>query len=265
MTAELLNELDIKNELTNNTVREKYLGQIGARLIVTAVDSDAAIEIAIREVRKSLDVVNFFACQGYLPVSSVYLPWEAQGLIEQFVGRQKSWGMIIHGRIKGAVVPVDLRALDQLDSFRRALNLISQENSNGFEKRLISALQWAGRASIQERSDQAFLFYAISLENLLLGTKRETELSYRLSLYGAHLFGDSRKSRMETHERLKNLYRLRSGIVHAGSALIGETELALIRHYAKRGILMLLLDEAFSKMVTEEDLDNYFKSRVLGQ
>jgi hypothetical protein len=195
MTAELLNELDIKNELTNNTVREKYLGQIGARLIVTAVDSDAAIEIAIREVRKSLDVVNF----------------------------------------------------------------------NGFEKRLISALQWAGRASIQERSDQAFLFYAISLENLLLGTKRETELSYRLSLYGAHLFGDSRKSRMETHERLKNLYRLRSGIVHAGSALIGETELALIRHYAKRGILMLLLDEAFSKMVTEEDLDNYFKSRVLGQ
>jgi hypothetical protein len=265
MTADLVHELGVKNELLQKTIRERYLGQIGARTIAMAVDGDAAVEIAIQEVRRALDVVNFFANRSHPPISGVHLPWEAQGSIEQFVGFQKGRGMTVHGRLKGAMVPIDLRELNGMTWFRRASDLILKDNVNAFEKRLISALQWAGRASVQERSDQAFLFYAISLENLLLGTKRDTELSYRLSIYGAHLFGADEKSRVKTHERLKNLYRLRSGIVHAGFASVGEAELSLIQQYAKYGILMFLSNESFSKMTTEEELDNYFKAKVLGE
>jgi hypothetical protein len=257
-------EKDIRHETIRELIRKRYIGEIGARVTPKAVDDEAALELALREVRKTLDVINFFANSSYPPIFGVHLPWEGHGTQEQFVGIQSGKGMVAHGRLQGAAVKVDLRQFNQTDAFTRATELLAKELLNPFEKRLVSALQWAGRASFQDRIDQAFLFYAISLENLLLGTKSEVELSYRLSIYGAHLLGKDQKNRNKIHQNLKKLYRLRSVLVHAGSAPVRDIELAMIRSYARYAIALVLVSEPFSKMLTEEDLNDYFQAKVLG-
>lgn len=257
-------EKDIRHETMRELVRKRYTGEIGAQVNPKAVDDEAALELALREVRKTLDVINFFANNSYPPIFGVHLPWEGHGTQEQFIGIQRGKGMIAHGRLQGAAIMLDLRKINGTPVFTRAKELLAKEQLNSFDRRIVSALQWAGRASFQDRIDQAFLFYAISLENLLLGTRNEAELSYRLSAFGAHLLGRDGKSRNEIHRNLKKLYKLRSVLVHAGSAPVRDVELALIRHYSKHAIALVLTSQYFSKMLTEDDLNDYFQSKVLG-
>jgi hypothetical protein len=63
-------------------------------------------------------------------------------------------------------------------------------------------------------SDSAFLDLVIALETALL-TEATTELSYKFSLYGALYLRDEYDPR-ETFNRLKNIYRVRSKLVHEG-------------------------------------------------
>lgn len=80
--------------------------------------------------------------------------------------------------------------------WERASQILAKEKRTEMEDRILAAMRWAGRATVTEMRDkdkkgtflvaeQAFLLYAIALESLLL--KKDTELSYRLSLRGAHL------------------------------------------------------------------------------
>lgn len=257
-------EKGLMNEDVRAGIRQSYTDHVGAMLNVSAIDGDAAVDLALREVRRTLDIINFFASNEHPPIRGAHFTWEGRGSHEQFLGIQKEWGMIVHNRLQGVAIPVDLREIHKIAAFSKASDLLAHDKHNKFQKRLLSAMQWAGRASIQELIDQAFLFYAISLENLLLGTKGESELSYRLSIYGAYLLGHDGASRKEVHQTLKKLYTLRSKIVHAGSASIRESDLTLIRRYAKRAVLTFLTDERFSDMSNEEDVDEFFKAQVLG-
>jgi hypothetical protein len=61
-----------------------------------------------------------------------------------------------------------------------------------------------------------FLDFAIALEAALL-SGMEDELSYRFRLYGA-LFLRDELSPTETFDRLKNMYRFRSSLVHGNKS-----------------------------------------------
>jgi len=62
--------------------------------------------------------------------------------------------------------------------------------------------------------ESGFLDFAIALEAALLGST-QTELAYRFSLYGA-LFLKDRFEPRDTMRRLKQIYTLRSNLVHGG-------------------------------------------------
>jgi len=103
----------------------------------------------------------------------------------------------------------------------------------------------------------------ISLENLLLGSKKDSEIGYRFRVRGAHVLGLDLDSRKGIQRQLRDLYTLRSTIVHSGSAQIRESDISLIQYFAKEATGFVLADDAFRDMVTEQDLDEYFDAKVL--
>ena len=60
---------------------------------------------------------------------------------------------------------------------------------------VISSLQWADRATVERRREQAFLLYAIALESLVLADEDKQELKYRLRVPVAHLLGEDEQKR----------------------------------------------------------------------
>ncbi len=125
------------------------------------------------------------------------------------------------------------------------------------------SIQWAGRAQVDPRPEEAFLLYAISLESLLLGSQPSQELGYRLALRCAHLISPPERRQM-VKDQLGELYRLRSKIVHSGRTLVPEADLTLLRGYCRNAIFRVLNDPIFRQLTSEEQLDEWFEQQALG-
>lgn len=91
------------------------------------------------------------------------------------------------------------------------------EEGSGKEVALFRTLRGCGA------QDSGFLDFAIALEAALLGGAT-TELAYRFSLYGA-LFLQEERNSDETFAKLKNIYDVRSKLVH-GSRISREARTA---------------------------------------
>lgn len=101
-----------------------------------------------------------------------------------------------------------------IEDFQAVLSLASRipdfggVESSGKEVALFRTLRGCGSST----PDEAFLDFVIALEAALLGGVRD-ELSYRFRLYGALYLAPDRPPD-ETFARLKEVYEVRSGLVH---------------------------------------------------
>jgi hypothetical protein len=134
---------------------------------------------------------------------------------------------------------------------------------NGWSERLISAIRWAGKGSITRNRENAFIFYAIALEALLLGQTHKEQLSYKLRLRVAHLLGLKNSSRSKIRDRVSKLYSIRSKIVHCGSNKLSQSDLEELRIITQSCIIRLLSDPIFKDFSKEEDLENWFEEKIV--
>ena len=146
--------------------------------------------------------------------------------------------------------------------FSKITDLLTKKR-NGLEDRLISAIQWAGKATVEGKKEEAFLLYAISLESLVLLDNEKEELTYRLRTRVAHLLGKDLENRKKISAKVRDLYEIRSKIVHSGWFQVTDADLSLMRLYSKGCILHILNDEPFSSMNSINSLVEWFNERIL--
>jgi hypothetical protein len=154
--------------------------------------------------------------------------------------------------------------MTQLLELQKVSAWLAEPHLSGLQDRILSALQWAGRAAVEERREEAFLLYAIALEGLLLGGKNHVELTERLAVRGAHLLSGDHEARENVYKDLKVLYGIRSKIVHSGSLEVTDDELARITAVVRGALVTILHLSPLAEMTTESQLDEWFKSQMLG-
>jgi len=138
------------------------------------------------------------------------------------------------------------------------------EGSGSFAGRLISAFETAGAAGVETRPQLSLLLFAIALESVVLGRDTQTEITYQLSARVAHLLSADLAPRKTIAKRVVDLYRLRSKIVHAGSTDVSEAEVESIREVCLNTLIALATLPAFAKMTSVDELEEWFKDRMLG-
>ena len=74
----------------------------------------------------------------------------------------------------------------------------------------------------RSRLDDKIIDYAIGLETLLSEGNERTEISYKFSLWGAIILGDSEEDKIQAAEDFKALYNARSGIAHGRSISLAD-------------------------------------------
>jgi hypothetical protein len=238
-----------------------------ARLVVEAVDVEAARLLARKHLHRTLDAINFYSDVLHSG-SKVYLPGQAgrhshcslefqEGPPRRFTCRFSHQG------------PLPAYSVGNLESgavrygWDRISEILQNRQRTKLEERILSACEWAGRATVSDRKEEAFLFFAVSLEVLLLGSNVESELTHRLATRGAHLLMKDFQGRREVQNDLKRLYRTRSGIVHSGRLMVTEAELGRIRFLAKTALVIVLTQEPYMSMRSNEEFDKWFEDEPL--
>lgn len=248
---------DFKSHFSN-----RFIAQVRVR----AVDSKAARNRAVKEIKRTLDCINFYADRE--KGMGVYVLGETQQgpRLDASIRLTGETGMNLQHTLQPPWRGMPIKQIAQRPGFARMSELLAKPQPGGLDDRILTALQWAGRARIDPRPEERFLLYAVALETLLLGTRNATDLGYKLKLRCAHLVSAKDiNSRKLTVKQMGGLYATRSRIVHSGRFDITDSELYLIDEYARIALFIVLTREPFTQMTTEDELENWFEAQVLGR
>lgn len=262
-----------KQEIINSFNIANLVGRTFAKLHVLSNDKDAAERIAINEIRYITDIINFFVdLVPYSTNSFLYLPGDSnRELVFHALRRKDQVASTMGERIVGPISTVSYPRLMETDAehnigFHIMCSILSQKTTN-LQGILLNAIRWAGKASMNHalgHEEQAFLFYTIALESIILCDNDRDELRYRLSLRIAHLLGSSGQSRPGIAKLVKDLYDIRSKIVHNGNFEIVDTDLSSLRFIVKSCLIHLLRDDPFTNMKSPQDLQIWFDQQIFG-
>ena len=262
-------EKESAKKILSDEMFQGLLGKICAHVRVSANDKNAADALALKKLRQTIDVINFFASIVGTSGAQVYLPWEAKPHIAHLLTladnlKHINWGSSWRGpAFPFSFSQIEGRRADGI-GFSRASAILGKISPNTIEDRLLSAMQWAGRASAVERKEEAFLLFTVALESLLLDNQEKQQLRYRFAVRGAHLLGGSLESKRDISTALKNVYDLRSAVVHSGSTDITDSNRDTVRHFARRAIYRILTTRPFLEMSSQVELEKWFEDQVLG-
>lgn len=238
---------------------------------VQAGDSETALCLARRNLRLALDVLNFYADLLYPPRFRVAVrPAEERPprlALSVVADRGRSEASVPHETV-GPLRPLsfeDVRSSTYRElGIERAGQLLANRKGSDLDELLLSALQWAGRATVEPRPEVAFLHYAIALESIMLGPDPTPELSYRLRMRTAWVLGNEVKKRKGIADAVGRLYAIRSSIVHSGRCEVAESDVQLMRSLAKTSIVAILTRSPFAEMQRYRELNTWFHEAMLG-
>lgn len=243
---------------------DRLLDRPTAVVRVNARDKKAALSLAERKVRAIIECLNFFSdtIPGYH--GSLFLPTNQEspsevarlavsdsGSMETDYSDDRPVGIFSIAEVRENAEEMVRCAFDRVES-------LLEKNRNVVEELLLTAVRWAGRATVARTREESFLLFAIALECLVLPTDKD-ELRYRLSQRVARLCGEDMDQRLELAKRTKKLYDVRSKIVHSGYYEVTEDERDEIRIAARVVILRLLTDPDVEKYGKLDKLHEYFE------
>jgi hypothetical protein len=247
-----------------DVLQEHFANQIVATARVEASDYEAGKSLASSKVRQVLDLINFYSDLVH-PTSlrcGVRLPGDAQRTEPALMAFQADQQASLRSPRTLPLQDLDLATLGRRKAiaagtlFRWARSV----KPTKFQTRVLTAARWAGRATVEDRTEQAFLNYYIALEILLKGPDPK-ELSYRLAMRCAHLLGRDRKGRQWVRSAMKDLTDRRNAVVHAGQSDVTDQEMQVARILAKRAVMVAAAGRF--KSMSAEEFDNWLEARII--
>lgn len=237
-----------------------------ARLSVQAINRKTAVEKASEIVDQHLDVLNAI-CADLIPSRTHLFHVGASvrrfGISRSAAATESEPEVRLHTESNAVLLSrADCDAFLKKRGGAKASELLL--TSNSFAGRVVSALETAGEACIELKTHRAFLLHAIALESVVLGRQTQSEIGYQLSARLAHLLGVDLDSRRNVAKTVTKLYGLRSKIVHTGETEIATSDLEMIRYLCMNTLYALLSLKPFANMTSVDELEQWFKDRMLG-
>jgi hypothetical protein len=254
--------------LLRERVAASVTGKTYAAVEVEALDPKAARELGEKELQITLDVLNFFAELFSHKGAQVFLPGDFAAsrhvaILSKKTEPRKNNYFFSHRRaLLPFAFPPRNSASPEAAAFEKASSLLRERHGNKWNAKILSALRWAGRASVEERKEEALLLFCICLEALLLSNE-DKEIAYSFALRGAHLLVKDGTKRKQVYQDLKELYKARSKIVHSGKAEILSIEVAKAEVLAKTALFIVLTTPPFSEFTTEKEFNDWAEEQTL--
>ena len=265
--SEMIKNLRVKDGDAAMAQMSNSLGFFGGKttgvLTVSAVDDEAAIQAAKHKLQTTVDAINFFASRERMG-GWVFLPGDTMPQTEFVLAICEKESITPSFRRAGPVRQLPLNQIANRKGFARVSSILAKETPSSLEERILASLQWAGRAQIEARREEAFLLYAIALESLLLGRDTKTEISHRLAVRCAHLGGGpTADDKKRVVREILALYETRSRIVHSGNFVVSDSELALMKEYSVLTLFVVIDAEPFRSMTEVRELEQWFETQLL--
>lgn len=242
------------------------LGKPIAKLEIVAFDSDAALSLAKKKIIYIIDIINFFGSMVDYQSGYISLPGEnvTTTIDIPIICNKENPYVTTNRKIVGPPTLFSLKALEENENrkafgFSEVLFLLSKDK-NEVEEGLLTAIQWAGKALVNEKREMAFLMFAISLDSLLIPEEYTNSIGKKMGKRISNLIGMNEKRKSEIINEWAKLYSVRSRIVHEGCFEVTDKDLQSIRYYSVVCILHFLKDKIIASFTNMDELIQWLEN-----
>lgn len=155
-----------------------------------------------------------------------------------------------------------LRSILESEPAKRAG--LAMKSNDEVSRRIRAGYEMAGNACSTVDPSTAFVLFAIALESSVMGGA-SNEITHQLAMRVAHLVSETLPERKTTARLLKNLYGIRSKIVHRGETDVTNREVNEIRMICLNSLNELSALATREQMIRNEDITGWFENCMLGR
>lgn len=140
--------------------------------------------------------------------------------------------------------------------------LIAKENLNNLQKRIVVSIEWIGKAMWERDKTKSFIQIMIAFESLLKYDEKgiiSPSIANQISEWGAYIHSDKYDERIKIFQKIKDIYYIRSKIVHSGSSDVTHDNLFNALSILKNIIIKLSTEyrfiesmESLNKIINEK-------------
>ncbi|WP_342511230.1 hypothetical protein MKY34_13025 [Sporosarcina sp. FSL K6-1522] len=145
----------------------------------------------------------------------------------------------------------------------RIWGILAKANPTNLENRIITAIEWAGKAMRDDEPARAFTQYIFGLEALLQfqqkGVLVSPSITYQISEFAAFIISDELESRLVIEKMVKKLYSKRSAIAHGGSSDVDDKDVNEAMYLIKQIVTILLKKQEFKDFNSIEQIGEWVK------
>lgn len=146
--------------------------------------------------------------------------------------------------------------------FNKIKKLLSKEKYelNSLETRIINSINWLGKSFIELDHTTSFVYCAIALEAIF--SRRSEGLTEHISLCTAKAVGAKNlQARAKLYKNIRDLYSLRSEIVHNGVYYVNESDVKYMRKATLYSLFYVL--SKYGKISNDTDWHGHLKELKL--
>ena len=254
---------------------------------------DKSREIALKKVRTALNILRLYTyphsddfLRRYVGIVGEVIPRDVRYILG--FTEDKKWILPMPEDF-GYLAPFELDS-ERIETmknngFEIVNEILKRDTHNSFETRLLASIYWFGSgvniseikaAEIQKQKDEKqknkhvdfeyfnagdrFLKLFIALEALLIFGEHEP-ITNNLAERVAFLLNNEYEKRKEIKKRMKDLYRVRSKIVHHGGVDITHYDLQYLTVVTQQVIITLILGKDELGIKNKEDLMEWFEKQ----
>lgn len=128
------------------------------------------------------------------------------------------------------------------DEFKKIVDYIFNPKKNSLGQRLAQGLGWLARARQSEDRAEQFLYFFTAIEALLSNSDKTAPVVQNIARHVATILGNDHQKRAANAKIIRDLYALRSSLVHTGSRNVSNQDLRNIK-YISEYIFFRVLDK----------------------
>lgn len=132
---------------------------------------------------------------------------------------------------------------------------------NDMQRRIKSAMQWLGKASVDPVLSRKFLQAMIAIEALLEDKGNGSTIVDQISTAVCFILKENVEDRLTLKKTIKSMYNLRSRIVHDGAEQVTWEEFNLLYTINNQIIQALLTQDELKKITNISDLQEWLETR----
>lgn len=161
------------------------------------------------------------------------------------------------------VLPVDIDNnffIDKKQGNDKIWKLITKNNKNEIEKRLLQAIEWIGKGVYDKDNSKSLVQLVFAIEGMLQFNEKTMitpSIISQISDWLAFIIQDNPKKRQEIAKFFKQTYAKRSAIVHGGSKVVELDDLQIAFQISKLMVISFLVHKPFCEFETMQQLNEH--------